>query len=103
MKQPGNNTRNTGSPYSAVVTSFAAATNVTTLCPNAQNACDGFVVIVGAAGAGNLVWKDCAGTTSTLALANNANVWLPIALQSIEISTITGSVVLFWHPSNGGV
>lgn len=88
-------------PFQKVFTSFAAAVDLTEALPQARCAASGLLVLVGAAGTGNLVWKDCAGSTNTLALANSAVVDLPFAVASIEVSTITGSVIAYWH-SNGG-
>lgn len=85
-------------PFQKIYSSFAAAVDLTEEVTQAQGACSGMIVIVGAAGAGDLVWKDCAGTSATLALANSAVLDLPFAATSLEISTITGQVVVYWHP-----
>lgn len=88
--------------FQKVYTSFAAAVDLTEAITQAKCATSGLYVIVGAAGAGNLVWKDCAGTTHTLAMVNSQIVDLPFAATSLEISTITGSVLAYWHPTGNG-
>lgn len=81
-------------PYSRVFTSFAAATNLTAQIPQAPNASTGFLVNVTTAG--NLVYKDCAGTSVTLPLPIGVfDVF--VGATSIEISTIVGAVLVYWH------
>lgn len=83
-------------PYQRIYTSPAAAVNLTTEVEQAKNACSG--MIVQATGAASLVWKDCAGTTCTLALDDNVIVDLPVAAIELGISTNV-IVVVYWHPS----
>jgi hypothetical protein len=84
-------------PYQRVYTSFAAAVNLTAEVEQARCATSGFVVIVGTTG--TFVWKDSAGTTQTTTLpVGTFN--LPFGATSIEISTMVGTVIAYWHPSN---
>lgn len=96
---PGKSER-ISAPYSKAYSSFAAAVNLTTEINQARNATSGFVVATTpSTGAGNLVYKDCAGSTVTVALAAGVVVELPVAATSLEISTISGVVLAYWHPS----
>jgi hypothetical protein len=84
-------------PYQRVFTSFGATADLRDDVAEAPNLPSGAMVIVGAAGAGNLVWIDDSGTTNTLALTNSQVLDLPFAIRSLGICTITGQVVVYWH------
>lgn len=84
-------------PYQKVYTSFAAAVNLTTEIEQARCATTGLVVIVGTTG--TFVWKDCAGTTQTTTLPVGTFDF-PFGATSIEISTMVGTVIAYWHGSN---
>lgn len=80
----------------APFTSFAAATDLRAQSLLPSHSPQRLVVKVGAAGAGNLVVKDQSGTSRTIALANSEALTLDCAIKTIEISTITGTVLAFW-------
>jgi hypothetical protein len=81
-------------PYSRVFTTFAAARDLTAQVPQAPNASTGFLVNVTTGG--NLVYKDCAGISVTVPLPIGV-FDLFVAATSIEISTMVGTVLVYWH------
>ena len=106
FKTPGNQSPGgsfRSAPYSRVFTSFAAAVdltagNGTTTPSQAPNASTGFLVNVTTGG--NLVYKDCAGTSITLPLPIGVfDVF--VGATSIEISTMVGAVLVYWHGTAG--
>lgn len=85
-------------PYSRAFTTFAAPVDLTAQVTQAPNSCSGMLANVTTAG--NLVYKDAAGTTVTLPLP--VGVFdLFFAASTLEISTIVGAVLVYWHGTAG--
>jgi hypothetical protein len=84
------------SQVNKVFTSFIATNNLRTQA-SYPNHCPQLVTVrVGSAGAGNLVYKDFAGNTNTIALGNSEVHHIEGATSTIEISTFTGTVIAYW-------
>jgi len=95
---PGNMSPGGGfraAPYSRAFATFAAPQSLTSPVTQAPNSSSGAVVVVTTAG--NFVYKDAAGTTVTIALPIGVFDFAMIAMSSIEISTIVGTVLVYWH------
>lgn len=84
-------------PYQRVYTTLSATADLTTGKTAAQLLPSGAVVKV--TGSGNLVWQDEAGDSNTLPLVAGDILDLPFAIRTLLPSTITGWLLVYWHPN----
>lgn len=92
----GGNTTIRGASYSRAFTPASGAVDLTDIAPM-RKACSGMVVIP--TGAGTLVYKDCTGTSVSLAgMIAGTPVNLPVAAISLEASSIAVNVLVYWNP-----
>lgn len=84
-------------PYQRVYTTLSATADLTAGKTAAGTTLPSGAVVK-ATGSGNLVWQDDVGDSNTLPLVAGDILDLPFAIRTLLPSTITGWLLVYWHP-----